>query len=140
MTTAMICLDLSVAFETVNDHILKLIMENCFGFESTVLKWISSYLENRQFLVQISYSISAVNVINHSLTQGSILGPVLFSCYVSTLPDYITKDQNLVLSGYAHDHALAYDFKPEKTQVKLFLENNIEEIRSGNVHKPSMYE
>ena len=78
-------------------------MENHFGIESTALKWVSSYLENRQFVVQISNSISAIKVINHSVPQGSILGWVFLSCYVSTLPDNITKDQNSVLSGYADD-------------------------------------
>ena len=81
-------------------------------------------------MVQISNSISVVKVIDHSIPQGSILGPVLFSCYVSTLPDNITKDQYSVLSGYADDYALAYGFRLENTQAKVFLENNIEEIRN----------
>ena len=92
MTTVMTCLDLSAAFDTVNHHILKLIMENNFGIERTALKWFTSYLENRQFVVQISNSISAIKIINHSVPQGSILGPVLFNCYVSTLPGSITTD------------------------------------------------
>ena len=87
MTTAMICLDLNTSFDTVSHHILNFIMENHFGIESTALKWISSYLENRQFVVQIIYSISSIKVINCSVPQGSILGPGHFSCYVSTLPD-----------------------------------------------------
>ena len=87
-------------------------------------------MENRQFVVQISNSISAIKVINHSVPQGSILGAVLFSCYVNTLPDKIAKDQNSALSGYADDHALAYVLKPENIQVKLFLESNTEEIRN----------
>ena len=38
MGTTMMCLDLKVAFDTVNHHILKLVMENHFGIESTALK------------------------------------------------------------------------------------------------------
>ena len=41
MTTTMICLDLSVAFDTVHHHTLKLFMQNCFSIKSTALKWIS---------------------------------------------------------------------------------------------------
>ena len=115
MTTAMICLDVSGAFDTVNHHILKLIVENYFGIECIALKWISSYLENTQFVVQISNSISAIKVLNHSVQQGSILGPVLFNCYVSTLPGNITKDLESVVSGYADDHVLSYGFRPENT-------------------------
>ena len=129
ITTAMICLDLSAAFDTVNHHILKLIMENHFDIESTALKWISSYSENRQFVVQIYNSISAIKEVNQYVPQGSLLGPVVFSCYVSTLHEKITKDQSSVLFGYADDHILAYSFRPENTQAKLFLENTIEEIR-----------
>ena len=49
---------------------------------------------------------------------------------MSTLPDNTTKGQNSVLSGYVDDHALAYGFRPENKQGKVFLENNIEEIRN----------
>ena len=34
MTTAMIGIELSVAIDTVNHHILKLVMENHFGIEN----------------------------------------------------------------------------------------------------------
>ena len=113
ITTGMIHLDLSEDFDTVSHRMLKLILEDYFGIESTTLKWISTYLENWQFVVQISNSISEIKVINHSVPQGSKLGPIPFHCYVNTLPDNKTKDQNSVLSGYRDDHALTYGVRSE---------------------------
>ena len=40
--TCITCLDLSVAFKTVNYSILLEVMENYFGISNTTLKWISS--------------------------------------------------------------------------------------------------
>ena len=64
MTTAMICLDLSMAFDTVNHNILKLIIENHFGIESTALNG-SLHIWKMTIRVQICNSISAIKVINH---------------------------------------------------------------------------
>ena len=40
--TAIVCLDLSAAFDTVNHSILKTVMEHYFGFNYTALQWLSS--------------------------------------------------------------------------------------------------
>ena len=42
----------------------------------------------------------------------------------------LSEDKSSVLSGHADDHPLAYGFRPENTQAKLFLDSNIEEIRN----------
>ena len=51
--TAMVCLDLSAAFHTVNHSILKTVMENYLRLKDTALLWPSSYLSERQFSEQI---------------------------------------------------------------------------------------
>ena len=43
--TAMVCLDISVAYPTVNHIILKTVMEHYFGLKDTPFQWLSSYLQ-----------------------------------------------------------------------------------------------
>ena len=40
--TAMVALDLSAAFDTVNPNILIDVMDKCFGIQGASLKWIKS--------------------------------------------------------------------------------------------------
>ena len=111
--TSIICLDLSAAFDTVNYSILLEVMENYVGITNTALNWISSYLKNRKFLVDIDGFSSNTKNINFSVPQGSILGPTLFNCYVSTLMEIIPETEDNFVSGYADDHALINSFYPE---------------------------
>ena len=97
--TAMVCLDCSAAFDTTNHTILKTVMEHYFRFKNTAPLWLSSYLSDRQFSVQIDNSFSQTHTINFSVSQGSILGPVLFSCYVSILPEVIKETTDITILG-----------------------------------------
>ena len=51
--TSVVCLDLSAAFDTVNDKILLHVLKNYFGITGPALSWITPYLSNRKFLVEI---------------------------------------------------------------------------------------
>ena len=113
--TAMVCLYLSAAFDTVNHSILKSVMEHYFGLKDTALKWLSSYISNRQFSVKIGGSFLHAHTINFSVPQGSILRPVLFSCYVSTLPEVIKQNSDSIILSYADDHAFTQAFTQKDT-------------------------
>ena len=115
----MVCLDLSAAFDTVNHSILKTVMEHDFGLNYRALQWQSSYISNRLFSVNIGGSFSHAHTINFSVPQGRILCPVLFSFYVSTLPQVIKKTSNTIILGYADDNALTQAFTQEDT---LYME------------------
>ena len=129
--TAMVALDLSAAFDTVNHEILCNVLQNRFGITNTALKWTKEYLKDRCFQVQIRNALSEPVYINYSVPQGSILGPVFFNCYAATLDDY-THDREASLSGYADDHALIYSFKPgadSETKTVASLEQTISQVR-----------
>ena len=79
-------------------------------FQGAALQWIKSYLANRQFQVQIKDKFSEVKTIDFSVPQGSILGPILFTCYASTLQELFTSHNSL--SGYADDHSFIKSFSP----------------------------
>ena len=108
--SSIICLDLSVAFDTVNHSILLEVMRNYFGITDRALDWISYYLRDRKFSVHIDSFSSNTKTINFSVPQGSILGPTLFNCYVSTLMVIIPENDKNFVSGYADDHALIIPF------------------------------
>ena len=107
--TIMVALDLSAAFDTVSHKILLEVLKKYFRIQASSLKWIKSYFTSRQFHVQTEDQFSEVKTTDFSLPQGSICGPVLFTCYVSTLQDLFTTHNSL--SGYADDHLFIKEFK-----------------------------
>ena len=128
--TSIICLDLSAAFDTVNHTILLDVLKSYFGITEHALAWISSYLSNRKFLVQIGHLTSRTFEIDFSVQQGSILGPILFNCYASTLMEIIPESKDSFLSGYGDDHAIIHSFSPENNNIKQKKENDIGKIKT----------
>ena len=51
--TALVALDLSAAFDTVDHDLLLEILKSRFGVDGTPLAWIKSYLDHRSFQVQV---------------------------------------------------------------------------------------
>ena len=56
------------------------------GVTGTALEWFKSYLSDRKQCVDINGKISNTKDIPISVLQGSILGPILFLCYINDLP------------------------------------------------------
>ena len=128
--TSMVCLDIRVAFNTVNHKILLGILKSYFGISDHALAWISSYLSKRKFLVQIGQLISKTIEIDFLVSHGSILGPILFNCYASTLMETIPECKESFLSGYADDHAMIHCFSPDNKNIKQNIENDIGKIKT----------
>ena len=78
-------LDLKKAFDVCSHKILLKKLER-LGIKNNALKWFKSYLENRYQVVEINGIKSNRNDINISVIQGSILGPILFLCFINDLP------------------------------------------------------
>ena len=60
-------------------------LEHDFSIEIDALKWINSYLSKRTFFVRVGRSSSAVAQMSSGVPQGSVLGPILFTAYVSPI-------------------------------------------------------
>jgi len=79
---ALVLLDLSAAFDTV-DHAILLRRLETFGLGGTALHWFESYLVGRRQLVCTPATFSSPTVIECSVPQGSVFGPILFLLYIA---------------------------------------------------------
>ena len=79
-----IFLDLRKAFDVVGHDILLQKLKK-LGINDIELKWFTSYLNNRQQFTDISGKHSSYRPIDISVLQGSILGPILFLCFINDL-------------------------------------------------------
>ena len=71
-------LDLSATFDTVSHKVLMGLLEKQFGVSGTALEWLQNYLHNKKVKVCVDGQYSMEKIINFSVPQGSLLGPVLF--------------------------------------------------------------
>jgi hypothetical protein len=93
---AMGSLDLSAAFDVVNIDLL-ITRLTTIGLPSDWMSLLESWLRDRAAFVEVSVDRSMLYDINIGTVQGSILGPVLFSLFVSPVFEL----QNIV--AYADD-------------------------------------
>ena len=112
----LVLLDLSAAFDTVDHTVLLSRLETRFGVGGSVLSWLRSYLSDRQQQVTVAEKRSAPRALEHGVPQGSVLGPVLFSCYIAPLYD-ITRKQLISTHQYADDDELYVAFRMDKTSA-----------------------
>ena len=77
-------LDHKKAFDTVNHRILISKLRK-YGIRSHILQWFESYLKNRKQFVWIKNFKSQIKSITCGVSQGSILGSLLFILYINDL-------------------------------------------------------
>lgn len=107
-------LDISQAFDRVwHEGLL-------FKIKSTLptnyFKFISSYLEDRHFLIKYGMATSSLHKIQVGVPQGSVLGPTLYLLYTAELP--VTED--VITGTFADDTAvMAVSWCPAMASRKL---------------------
>jgi hypothetical protein len=106
----LIGLDLSAAFDTIDHATLVRRLGTRYGISGVVLNWIRSYLEGRHQYVKIGQETSATTLCESGVPQGSVLGPFLFSVYVSPISDIIAS-YDIQFHQYADDTQLYLEVK-----------------------------
>ena len=107
--TILVLLDLSAAFDTIDHEVLLNRLNQRFGFRDLALRWLASYLVDRKQSVRIRSAVSVYSQLCFGVSQGSVLGPVLFSKYVAPVED-------IVLS-----HGLRPMFYADDSQIYLTM-------------------
>ena len=90
--TAMITIDLSVAFDTFDHDILLNTLHCKFGISNNAIEWVNSYLRPRSCKVNIKNNYSTERQLSFSVPQDSVAEPVLYLAYASTLKEVIQKE------------------------------------------------
>ena len=83
--TCLVLLDLSTAFNTVNHHMLLNRLKYTFSVTGQALSWLESYFSDRSQSVIIGECRSKLAVLEQGVPQGSILGPLIFTLYITPL-------------------------------------------------------
>ena len=82
---AVVMLDLSAAFDIVDHQRLLFKLKHYFGINGDVLKWLTSYLNNRTSAVVINNICTNKRSLLFGIPQGSILGPLWFIMCINKL-------------------------------------------------------
>ena len=109
--TVLLLLDLSAAFDTVDQGKLLDILNYEIGISGVAYKWFESFLIGRSQKVKINNSYSESELLDFGCIQGSVLGPRLFNIYIRSFYLFV---QNLTfeVDGFADDHQLYKQFIP----------------------------
>ena len=83
-----------------------------FRVEATALQWLRSYLDDRRQAVVVNGKLSPVTKLQYGVPQGSVLGPLLFTLYITPLGS-IVRRHGLVAHFYADDTQLYLTFDPQ---------------------------
>lgn len=116
--TGMVLLDIQKAFDSV-DHSILCKKLSAIGVGSTA--WFHSYLSQRRQIVNLDGVESDPMELICGVPQGSILGPLLFLCYVNDMPNSV----NCMMFQYADDSVLIVSGKDPK-DIGISLSKNLE--------------
>ena len=114
-------LDLSAAFDTIDHGILSDRLESQFGISGLALAWLKSYLSERTQCVSYNGTSSIYTAVKYGVPQGSVLGPLLFSLYISPL-NQIIRSYGIHFHCYVDDTQLYVPLKSDDNSQIMKLE------------------
>ena len=100
--SAVVLLDLSAAFDTIDHDVLLDRLNIHCGFADTALSWFTSYLRDRTQIVKIGSASSHSTTNRFGVPQVSVLGGTLFTIYIGSLPTE-TEVEGVTIDGFSDD-------------------------------------
>jgi exonuclease III len=116
--SALVLLDMSAAFDTIDHDILLRRLPAWFGLTGNVLDWFVSYLFQRTQSIKIRDACSAKMPLLYGVPQGSVLGPLLFTSYSTPLSNIISS-YDCSHHLYADDTQLYIELSPSTASSAL---------------------
>ena len=113
-SVAVLSLHLSKTFDTLPHHYILQQLHRKHGLHGPPLKWFSSYLRDRDFVVKVGGCTSSVHAIRSGVPQGSILGPLLYIAATAAIGD-LSVSPGTRIEGYADDLLLIKPMLNEKS-------------------------
>ena len=111
IVTALVAIDLSTTFDTVDHEILLEVLNKKFGLQNTALQSFDNYLRPRSCKVSVHGVHSKEHQLPFLVPQGSVAGPVLNNAYASTLQHVVQSP--ITIHGFADNHAIKDNFMPD---------------------------
>ena len=96
-------------------------LTNDFGVSGVVHNWLMSYFSDRSQFVKVNSCVSDTVLVKCGVPQGSVLGPLLFTTYISPV-QRIIESHNLRHVAYADDLTLYLNLQAD-TKSSLLLVN-----------------
>jgi len=84
---ATLYMDFEKAFDTV-PHKRLISKLSSYSVNSKLIKWVKAFLNDRHFRVRVNGEFSSWFAYSCGISQGSILGPLLFIIYLTTCRRY----------------------------------------------------
>jgi ribonuclease P/MRP protein subunit RPP40 len=122
-------LNLRKAFDTCSHDILIKKLSK-LGIKNTSLEWFRSYLTSRSQKVDINGHFSNTLNLTCGVFQGSILGPLLFLCYINDifnatdLATYLFADDTTSLAEHKNLNELITFVNSELQKLAVWFEAN----------------
>ena len=127
-----ILMDLSKAFDFLNHELLIAKLE-AYGFSRSALKLVYDYLSNRKQRVKINGSFSSWQESIKCVSQGSVVGPLLFNVFINDLFFLVEEteicnyadDTTIYVCGHKLEHIVSSLKTDAQRLSKWFLDNSM---------------